>query len=317
MNVQLKGGERYELFKSKHCSPKNKKKKKQTQGKHSSCLEEDLIKKIGKIMNQLKNKNFEKINLSNPCYEINDQICRNLKQIKGCHSEACILTIKDIFKKLNKKEQNKVKQSFKPLMSDDLLKKDNNKKKVVDKEAWLSTEDIENALKQHMDADNEFYFYGAVPIDFSDCSVSNLCSFNYKKHLDNSQSKIGIVFNTEPHDQSGQHWISLYMDLLGKNFQGIPAIYYFDSYGREPPSQIEELIKKAIQQSKEYGNPLKYFYNDKCYQKHGSQCGMYSIDFIKQMLENISFQRYLSNTGDSKMREKRDHYFINPEELFS
>ena len=69
----------------------------------------------------------------------------------------------------------------------------------------------------------DFEFLGAVPIDFDNCSISHLCNINLKDHLRNGISKIGIVFNTDPHDESGEHWISFYTDIHGKNLNGIPG----------------------------------------------------------------------------------------------
>jgi hypothetical protein len=189
-------------------------------------------------------------------------------------------------------------------------------KEEVDENAWLATDDIEGFLDRQTQLDPSFYTYGAVPIDFSDCSVSHLCRFSYKDHLKKGKTKIGIVFNTDPHNKEGEHWISMYMDLKGHNFEGCPAIYYFDSYGRKPPKKIRSLIEKAQKQGQECGNPLKYFYNDHGFQSHGAQCGMYAINFIKAMLSGKSFEEYLnSGPGDNKMRELRNNYFINPNDF--
>ena len=197
--------------------------------------------------------------------------------------------------------------SFKPLMPEEWLK---------DYNAWLGTDDIENSLNQYQKADKSFYFYGAEPIDFSDCSVSNLCSFDMKKHMDRDEHKIGVVFNTDPHNKPGQHWMSLYVDLLGENLSGIPAIYFFDSYGKKPCSRVQKLIDKIQKQGEKYDNKLKYFYNDKCYQKKDAQCGMYSIHFIKQMIDGLSFKRFLnSGLNDKNMIDYRNLYFISPDEI--
>ena len=97
-----------------------------------------------------------------------------------------------------------------------------------------------------MDSCDEFYFYGAVPIDFHKCSVSDLCSFNMKKHLKKGKTKIGIVFNTDPSNKDGKHWISMYIDLIGHNLDSNPGIYYFDSFGRKPPEEILKLAVKRM-----------------------------------------------------------------------
>ena len=42
---------------------------------------------------------------------------------------------------------------------------------------------------------------------------------------DKSLNKIGIIFNTDPHNKSGSHWISLFIDVKKK------IICFFDSVG--------------------------------------------------------------------------------------
>jgi len=161
-----------------------------------------------------------------------------------------------------------------------------------------------------MDSDKNFYFYGAVPMDFKKCSVSNLCNFNMKKHLDKGESKIGIVFNTDPSTKDGEHWISMYMDL-GKHNSPDYGIYYFDSFGRKPSKEVTELIQKVIKQGKKCKRKPLYFYNDYSYQKANSQCGMYAIHFIKKMLEGLPFEEYLdTKLNDKLMIQLRNEYFV-------
>ena len=137
-----------------------------------------------------------------------------------------------------------------------------------------------------------------------------------KKHLEKGQDRIGVVFNTDPHNKPGQHWMSMYMDLSGKNMGGIPGIYFFDSYGRKPGQEVRKRRDKVKKQGKACNNPVKYFYNDKCYQNRDAQCGMYSIHFIKEMLKGIQFKEYLkSGLSDKLMIDVRDNYFISPTEI--
>jgi len=298
---QVGGLTRKKIFKQGHCAPG----KREVMG---SCLDEKIIRKIGKIVNRMrkKDKSLPEINCSDKPEIIHGCICKILKEITGCSSEACWLKVKTLMKHLGK-DKATFKASFKPIMP---------KEWVKDYNAWLGTDDIENCLKQHQKADKSFYFYGAEPIDFSDCSVSNLCSFNMKKHIKNGQYKIGVVFNTDPHNKPGQHWMSLYMDLAGINLGGIPGIYFFDSYGHKPCSRVQQLIEKVQKQGDECNNPVKYFYNDKTYQNRDAQCGMYSIHFIKEMMKGLPFKTYLrSGLSDTKMIDIRDDYFISPDEI--
>ena len=289
------GGARKRMYKEKHCSPGEN-------DVEGSCLDDDIVIKVGRAINRLANDNkkLDKIDLSRTPEDIHGDICAQISKISKCSSEACWQKIKSLMKELGSDKEEFI-DSFKPQMPKSWIK---------DYNEWLSTFEIEDCLEQHLDADKNFYFYGAVPIDFSKCSVSNLCSFDMKKHLDKGETKIGIVFNTDPSTKDGRHWISLYMDL-GKHNNSYPGIYYFDSFGRKPPKEIKELIKKAQGQGQKCNCEPYYFYNDYSYQKRNSQCGMYAIHFIKKMLEGLSFEEYLNTKlNDQHMIDLRKDYFI-------
>lgn len=291
------GGARKEMFKNKECSPGEN-------DVNGSCLDDELILKVAKAINRLskKNKKLNNIDMTRSDEDIHGDVCQEITKISKCSSESCWLSIKSLMNEMGS-SKDEFKDSFKPLMPKEWIK---------DYNEWLSTSDIEDSLNQHMDADDNFYFYGAVPIDFKKCSVSNLCKFDIDKHLEKGQTKIGIVFNTDPSTKDGQHWISLYMDL-GKHNSDHRGIYYFDSFGRKPPKQIKELIDKAMKQSSEGGGGEPYyFYNDHSYQKANAQCGMYAIHFIKKMLQGLSFEEYLGEPlNDKLMVNMRSEYFIS------
>ena len=294
------GGYTKKIFNKSHCSPSS--------DSNNSCLDNELIVKTAKIINNIiKNKkDFNKIDINSPINIIHNDLCEIIHKLTGCSSEACWMNIKTLMKNLGK-DSEKFKDNFKPIMPNEWIN---------DYNTWLRTDDIERCLEQYEDSHNNFYFYGAVPIDFSDCSVSNLCSFNIKDHIKNKKNKIGIVFNTDPHYEPGEHWISLYVDFLGRNIKNVPAIYYFDSYGEKPTEEIKNLINKIKKQGKQNGINFKYLYNDHQFQKKNYQCGMYAIYFINEMVKDISFKKFL-NKGltDETMKNERKKFFISPEEI--
>ena len=51
-----------------------------------------------------------------------------------------------------------------------------------------------------------------------------------------NKNKLGIILNTDPHNKSGEHWISMFVNIK-KRF-----IVYFDSNGNEAPKQVIKLI---------------------------------------------------------------------------
>lgn len=117
---------------------------------------------------------------------------------------------------------------------------------------WLSTIDIAKVMKQYEQKYKDFYFIGPVPIDFDlrigfgMCISNELCNINLESLIKNGKTKIGVVFNLDPHNRGGSHWVSMYTDLM----KG--GIYFFDSYAMKPKVEIYELMKRI----KEQGNKL-------------------------------------------------------------
>jgi hypothetical protein len=176
---------------------------------------------------------------------------------------------------------------------------------------WLNTSDIDKVLKQYSKANDDFYYYGAVPIDFdlqedNNCLVSDICKMSLTKHYKNGIKKIGIVYNTDPSTKEGEHWISSIIDLEGinrnrllnmnefKNVKNIKrskerkklekiedetihGMYFFDSVSDPAPKQVKKLYKRLKTQAGELGKNLHFFQNDVPHQLGNNECGIYSI----------------------------------------
>jgi len=279
-----------------HCSPN------ESDNKYS-CLDDDLILDTAKILNKSKDIN---INLKSTPENIHKEIFENLKNW-NIDKEISIFNIKLIKDNLSKEKLKRFNDSFKPAMPEKWIENIN---------TWLCTTDITDVLNQYKQSDDQFFLYGPTPIDFdlkdgNVCLVDSLCKFNLSTHIKNGVTKIGIVFNTDPHDEGGEHWISLYIDLKGINLSE-PGIYYFDSTGAEPPKEIKDLVDKIIDQGKKNKINFTYFENDIQHQKGGTECGMYSLHFIINMIEGKKFEDYISEYKNDKFIEKfREIYFIN------
>lgn len=117
--------------------------------------------------------------------------------------------------------------------------------------AWLSTSDIQHVLLQYEDKYPEFFFIGPVPIDFdkeitmNKCISDELCKINIPSLYDEGKRYIGVVFNLDPHDAPGSHWVSLFADL--KN----GGVYYYDSVGKFPKKEVVRLMQRITQQGNE------------------------------------------------------------------
>lgn len=281
------------------CSPiKNKNKE-----LNYTCLDKDIIIDIAKIFNNKLNTN---IDINKPIKNIYDNIIKILKKYNKSN-EAYLINMNIIINGLSKSKLKRFYNSFKPQMPNSWKSNYNE---------WLSNIDIQKVLEQYSKAYPEFFLHGPTPIDFNlkegnICKVDKLCKFNLKNHLNNNQYKLGFVFNTDPHNESGEHWISMYVDCKGINLNE-PVIYFFDSTGNKPPKEVEDLINKIINQGKENNINFTYLWNNISHQKGGTECGIYTLHFLIYMIEENNFYDYIKNNKSDKYIEKfRKVFFIN------
>jgi hypothetical protein len=176
---------------------------------------------------------------------------------------------------------------------------------------WLSSIDIANSLKQYEHAVPSFVFIGPSPVDYDEvledgeCVWDELCNFDIMKHIRNGKYKIGFVFNTDPHYLSGSHWISMFVNIKQK------YIFFFDSTGNPPPKEVKKLIKKITEQGKVAGIDFRYIENKKNHQKKPTECGVYSlfmiINLLKETKKPEDFLTY--EFPDEEMQKFRGQYF--------
>ena len=174
---------------------------------------------------------------------------------------------------------------------------------------WLNTIQIEEVQKQYQNLKYEEYeFLGAVPIDFDEINTK-LKNINFKEYIDKGKTKLGVVFNLDKHDEPGSHWVGLYMDL--KKGQ----IYFFDSYGTTPEPEIQAFMRKASRYLESTGmkpSDIDMRWNKVQHQRKGSECGVYSINFILRMLKGDNFDDLCKNpVSDEKINRCRRKYFEN------
>lgn len=176
---------------------------------------------------------------------------------------------------------------------------------------WLTSVDIEAVMKQYEYKHKNFLFIGPTPIDFdkqmlyNQCVWDELCKFNLKKLLGKGKTKIGIVFNVDPHNLDGSHWISMFIDINKK------YIFFFDSVGDKPPKEITTLIERIKKQAKDLGINLKTIINKKAHQRGDTECGIYSLYLIIQLLQNKKTPKYFleHRISDKEMLKLRKEYF--------
>lgn len=170
---------------------------------------------------------------------------------------------------------------------------------------WLSTVDINKVMYQYQHHYPDYYFMGAVPIDFDDLPYLNIKSLNFGNLQNRGKVRIGIIFNLDEHYKSGSHWVAMYVDL-NRN-----EIYYFDSYGTMPNKRIIRLIRRVrnylTQRHKKkptiYVNIIRHQYKN-------SECGVYCINFILRLLKGESYEKIIEmKTKDDEVNKCRAYYF--------
>ena len=196
---------------------------------------------------------------------------------------------------------------------------------------WLSNFDIQKVMKQYEIKYDDFCFLGAVPVDFFEINYNNLSNINFDYLYDN-KPKLGLIINLDKHNQSGSHWVSLFINL--KNNE----IYFSDSVGNRPPKEVRYFINKVvnfcdkknnmddnstIQSDVSFMNGIKKNKYEKKYpikfnqnniQKSNSECGVFSINFILRLLKGEKFEEYIETApNDEEVNKCRNIYFIDEE----
>jgi hypothetical protein len=164
---------------------------------------------------------------------------------------------------------------------------------AVNRYEWLSSDDIQAIEDNFMELFSEYFFVGSVPIDFDlknetrECIVSTLCAMKVSELYKKGHQRIGIIFNTDPHDGPGQHWVAVFCDLRPE--LEYPRMTYFDSYAQTPEPEIKRLMRRWKTQwdSSGLGPAMKLTYNKTRHQYKDSECGMYCLYFHYACLMNI------------------------------
>lgn len=231
--------------------------------------------------------------------EIHNKLSEYLKGV--CNNEACWLKQKGAFGQV----ESDLADSFAPESPAEWKKNPNE---------WLSSVDIMKVMRQYEKAYKCFDFMGPTPINFDtkklygECVWEELCKFDIQKLIKKGKTKIGIIFNTDPDYKPGQHWISMFINVKKRK------IFFFDSTGDKPPSEVMELVKRIQEQGLNLKKPIKFIFdsNEGIEHQYGNtECGIYSIYFIVHMLEDKVTEHYIKThiLKDEYMEEFRHIYF--------
>jgi hypothetical protein len=178
---------------------------------------------------------------------------------------------------------------------------------------WMGTSNLEEVMRQYENLYPDFHFLGAVPADFDYFENPGPYDIPYSKLKEDSKlhdddkddtkglvanlkaktgfpieylnyllkkgyRRFGIIFNTDEHDEPGQHWVAAYADFHKA------ATYYFDSVANSPDERFKALLTRFMTLMKAHGNHNpSYERNEIQFQYKNTECGVYSVNFVTRM----------------------------------
>lgn len=262
---------------------------------NGSCIPLNVLVDMAKAYNEDNSNNQIKLSAThetvNPIKYKRYLIKQFKNKLNKCENQQC-WTKQPFMKRLNENVQHDLKkETFRP-------------KGPGGKFTWLNTNNIDQVMEQYESKYPEFKFLGAVPIDFDKLPAYGIKDLNFKKLVNDGKTKLGFIFNTDPHYKSGQHWISMFADL------NKGTCYFFDSYGLPPEEEVRKLMRRIANFVKSTGKEPIMDHNKMQHQRLSSECGIYSIAFILRMLKGDEFETINTvRVPDKEINECRQVYF--------
>lgn len=280
--------------------------------KDGSCIDVYLLELMAKALNEdMKrkgNSNYKKIpidssRLKSDPVNYKKQLLRDMsirmKKIYNCNDQRCWIEQNFVTLILNfvdgkmKEKEEKLREltnyTMRPL--------------GAECDDWLSTSHIQDYFAQIVSVDPNFYFFGALPRDFEELSVFDTDISKIKSLEKKGKHKIGMIFNLDKHNQSGSHWVALYIDLK----EGL--IYFVDSYGSKPHKEFMNYMNMIKSYMKSKGLKVDMRISTFKHQKSNSECGMYSIYFIEFFRNGKKFDKIPAIVPDYVVYQLRDVFF--------
>jgi hypothetical protein len=186
-------------------------------------------------------------------------------------------------------------ETFKPPMPTAWLK---------NKFTWLNTTDIINVMRQYEKLYTEFKFFGPVPVDCPKDIYCELTNIDLGKMNRKGVNMVGVIFNLDKHNESGSHWVGLFANMLDN------SITYYDSTGNPPPDYIKYFIQMLKRQMR---NGVVIDWNKKKHQYGGSECGVYSMNFIIESIKGNKLSDIENKTiSDYSVNVLRNYFYRPP-----
>ena len=274
-------------FKTEKCSPKT-----DNDDLAFTCYSKDSLHKLKNIWNA---RHPDVMIHSNDSREIWYKLRAYMG--KSCYKESCWIKHQCI---KNALPQDFFLDNFAPKQPVEWKKKPN---------TWLTSVDINKVMNQYEKTYPSFIFLGPSPIDYdthklhNECVWEEICKFSILDYKSKGKNQIGFIFNLDPHYKDGSHWVAMFINMKKK------TIYYFDSYGDNIPKQLMKLVMKVKKQARRLGEKYEFVQSHRRHQYLTTECGMYSLYFVLQMLKGRPIEIFNKRITDKYMRKLRNIYF--------
>jgi hypothetical protein len=255
----------------------------------TTCLPQDMLERLRDEWNKRFPKHRIPLSISTKG-RLWGELRKRLRDQYKCESEYC--AVQEL---ADSGEKHQAAGYFRPKKPDDWIKNPTD---------WHDTDTLAQVMEQYESGFPQFDFIGPTPIDFDatpsgsfgKCVMDELCNLNLSSMRAAGKKSIGIIFNLDPHDRPGSHWVCAYIDLVAKE------AYYYDSYGYEPCAEIRRLLRRCHDQGCK-----KLIWNDIRHQRKKSECGTYCMYIIISLLKGRSFEDLCKNrVDDDTMNAFRD-----------
>jgi hypothetical protein len=120
---------------------------------------------------------------------------------------------------------------------------------------------------------------------------------------------LAFVFNTDKHDQDGEHWISLFVGLDPREKRSF-GVYFYDSVAKAPPKEVKKLMEWLAAQMNDVvvvknNTTIPVRSNTVRRQYRNTECGMYSMLFLIRMVSTKkSFDTVCQSMGNDATVER-------------
>lgn len=170
-------------------------------------------------------------------------------------------------------------------------------------EAWkhrphtlLDTNNLNDVMFQYESKYPNFQYLRTLPVDAflpstrtGACIIGDLCKLSIPGLKKTGKTVFGAVMNLDRHNQPGSHWVAFAINVRKH------AIYYYDSFGRPPPRELQQFFNK-LQSSASKRERLAYVrnsvYNVVPHQKKNTECGIFACLALEALLEGRRFAEY-------------------------